>query len=85
MTIDGVGTHRYPGLTFTMSRTPNQLRTPPAKLGEHNREIYCDLLGYTDDEVAELEAKGLVGTAYPDELLPAQFRASTASTDNSKE
>ena len=75
MTVEGVGTHRYPGLTITMNRTPNQLRTPPVRLGEHNREIYLDLLGYSEQELSALEAKGLVGTAYPDELLPAHIRS----------
>ncbi len=70
LTVDGVGTHRYPGLSFTMSRTPNQLRLPPPKLGEHNRELYCGLLGYSESELTELEAKGLVGTTYPERLLP---------------
>ncbi len=85
MTIEGVGTHRYPGLTFTMSRTPNQLRTPPAKLGEHNREIYCDLLGYSEDELEELNKKGLVGTSYPDELLPKFLRATAPTANQSEE
>ena len=79
LTMEGVGTHRYPGLTFTMSRTPNQLRTPPPKLGQHNREVYLDLLGYAESELAELEAKGLVGTAYPDELLPPHARRNPES------
>ena len=70
LTVDGVGTHRYPGLSFSMSRTPNQLRLPPPKLGEHNRELYCGLLGYSESELTELEAKGLVGTTYPERLLP---------------
>jgi len=85
MTVEGVGTHRYPGLTFSMSRTPNQLRTPPPGLGEHNREVYCDLLGYSESDLAELEAKGLVGSAYPDELLPAHARRSATTTPNSEE
>ena len=81
MTVDGVGTHRYPGLTFTLSRTPNQLRTPPPKLGEHNREIYCDLLGYGEEQLSELERMGLVGTEYPDHLLPRHLRRETTDSD----
>ncbi len=77
LSVEGVGEHRYPGLTFTMRRTPNELRTPPPRLGEHNGEIYRDLLGYSDAQLAELEALGLVGTAYPDELLPPHARRST--------
>ena len=72
--IEGVGTHLYPGLTIQMRRTPNQLRTPPPKLGEHNREIYLDLLGYSPAQLAELESKGLVGDRYPDDLLPKHLR-----------
>ena len=59
---------RYPGLTFRMRNTPNHLRTPPVRLGEHNREIYCDLLGYTPEELAELEARGLVATTFPETI-----------------
>ena len=58
-------THRYPGLMFRMARTPNRLRMPPAKLGEHDREIYCDLLGYGEAEFQALQRKGLVGTRFP--------------------
>ena len=57
--------HRYPGLMFRMARTPNRLRTPPAKLGEHNRDIYCDLLGYGEAEFQALQRRGLVGTRFP--------------------
>ena len=59
---------RYPGLTFRMQRTPNALRTPPARLGEHNREIYRNLLGYTEEEVAELQQQGFVASAFPETI-----------------
>ncbi len=64
-TADAQTHYRYPGLMFRMTRTPNSLRTGPARLGEHNHDIYCDLLGYSQDELKALEHKGLVGTAYP--------------------
>ncbi|MCY3811542.1 MAG: CoA transferase [Gammaproteobacteria bacterium] len=64
-TADAGKPFRYPGLTFRMQRTPNRLHSPPVRLGEHNREIYCDLLGYTAKEFAELEARGLVATTFP--------------------
>ncbi len=64
-TADEQKQYRYPGLMFRMTRTPNALRTGPARLGEHNRDIYCDLLGYSEAELAELEQKGLVGTSFP--------------------
>ncbi len=64
-TADEQKPYRYPGLMFRMARTPNALRTGPARLGEHNREIYCGLLGYSEEQLTALEQKGLVGTAYP--------------------
>jgi crotonobetainyl-CoA:carnitine CoA-transferase CaiB-like acyl-CoA transferase len=67
-TADEQRLYRYPGLIFRMARTPNALRSGPVRLGEHNREIYCDLLGYAPDELTALEQKGLVGTAYPPEI-----------------
>ena len=64
-TADAQRPYRYPGLMFRMTRTPNTLRSGPVRLGEHNREIYCDLLGYAPEQLAVLEQKGLVGTTYP--------------------
>jgi crotonobetainyl-CoA:carnitine CoA-transferase CaiB-like acyl-CoA transferase len=52
-----------------MEETPNRLRTPPPRLGEHNEEIYLDLLGYTAEEYQALIDQGLVGTTYPESLL----------------
>ncbi len=69
LTQEGVGTHRHPGILFKMTETPNRLRTPPPLLGEHNEEVYLDLLGYSRTEYEELIEKGLVGTTYPPELL----------------
>jgi crotonobetainyl-CoA:carnitine CoA-transferase CaiB-like acyl-CoA transferase len=69
LTQEGVGTHRHPGLLFKMEETPNRLRTPPPRLGEHNEEIYLDLLGYTAEEYQALIDQGLVGTTYPESLL----------------
>ena len=55
----------YPGLIFRMAHTPNALRSGPVRLGEHNRDIYCDLLGYSPAELAALERQGHAGTAHP--------------------
>lgn len=67
-TADERRLYRYPGLIFRMARTPNTLRSGPVRLGEHNREIYCDLLGYTPAQLTALEHQGQVGTAYPPEV-----------------
>jgi crotonobetainyl-CoA:carnitine CoA-transferase CaiB-like acyl-CoA transferase len=67
-TADEQRLYRYPGLMFRMLRTPNTLHAGPVRLGEHNCEIYCDMLGYTPEQLATLEQKGLVGTTYPREI-----------------
>ena len=69
ITMEGIGTHRYPGYLFKMLHTPDDVRLPPCKLGEHNEEVYLDLLGYSREEYDSLVAKELVGTRYTDAIL----------------
>ena len=65
-----VGTHRYPGYLFEMRSTPDDVRLPPPPLGEHNQEVYLEILGYSRDEYDALVETGPVGTTYPPEALP---------------
>ncbi|MFC1896091.1 CoA transferase, partial [Thermodesulfobacteriota bacterium] len=58
------GTHLYPGLAFKMSKTPNELRLPPVRLGEHNEYVYKELIGVSDEEYEALEKQGHIGTSY---------------------
>ena len=69
VTQAGVGTHRHPGILFKMTGTPNHIHRPPPALGEHNEEIYLDLLGYSREQYDALIEKGLVGDTYPEELI----------------
>ena len=62
------GTHLYPGLGFKMANTPNSIRTPPCRLGEHNDFVYRELLGASDAQVDELSAKGRITMDYSPEL-----------------
>jgi crotonobetainyl-CoA:carnitine CoA-transferase CaiB-like acyl-CoA transferase len=55
------GTHRYPGLAFRMSKTPNHFRLPAVRLGEHNEYVYKKLLGFSDAEYARLQKEGHIG------------------------
>ena len=70
ITMPTVGTHRYPGYLFKIRNTPDQVRLPPPRLGEHNEEVYLELLGYTREEYDALVERGLVGTRYSAEILP---------------
>ncbi len=56
------GRHRYPGLAWKMSRTPGDMGSPAPGLGEHNRLVYCDMVGLTDAQVDRLEEDGVIGT-----------------------
>lgn len=42
------------------SETPAQLKTPAPLLGEHNKEILTELMGFNDDEIKELMQKGVI-------------------------
>ena len=55
------GTHLYPGIPFRMSRTPNRIRCPATRLGEHNEYVYKELLGISEEEYAKLEKEGHIG------------------------
>ena len=57
-----VGPRRYPGFAWRMSATPGQLRWPSPTLGQHNNQVYGELLGMGREEMAILEEQGLVGT-----------------------
>ena len=67
--MSDVGTHRYPGYLFKMLRTPDDVRQPPCELGEHNEEIYLDLLRYSRSEYERMVDAGLVGTGYRAKVL----------------
>jgi len=68
LTHEECGTHLYPGLGFRMSKTPNKLRLPPVRLGEHNEYVYKQLLKVSDAEYAELEKQGHIGMDYAPEV-----------------
>jgi crotonobetainyl-CoA:carnitine CoA-transferase CaiB-like acyl-CoA transferase len=54
-----VGRHRYCDAPFQMSETPWQSDRAPL-LGEHNREIYTGIFGYTQQEVRQLAEDGVI-------------------------
>lgn len=68
LTQEECGTHLYPGLGYRMSKTPNKLRLPPVRLGEHNEYVYKQLLKVSDEEYLELEKEGHIGMDYDAEV-----------------
>ena len=49
----------YPSAPFRMSETPAEINRAPL-LGEHNDEIYCDLLKLNRDELAKLKERDVI-------------------------
>ena len=57
-----VGPKWYQGFAWRMSETPGQVHWPSPTLGQHNRQVYGELLGLTPDEIGRLEQDGVIGT-----------------------
>ena len=49
-----------PGLPIVFSDATVSLDQPPPGIGEHNEEIYGDLLGYTAAELEALRSAGVI-------------------------
>ena len=62
-----MGTHPYIGRFARFSRTPIGIRMPAPCLGEHNQYVFGELLGVSDEEMAQLEEQGIIGTKPSDE------------------
>ena len=56
-----LGVHAHEGPPFRLSRTPDRQFTSPC-LGQHNEYVYRELLGYSDDEIAEMLIEGVITT-----------------------
>jgi len=55
-----LGGLRLLGTPLRLYDTPPSLRLPPADLGKHNRQVLGEL-GYSEEEIAELEKHGVLG------------------------
>lgn len=54
------GKYRYAGWPYHMSASPPRLQRHAPLLGEHNRQVYRDCLGYAEEEYAELGHSGTI-------------------------
>ena len=57
------GPYFMPGAAWKMSETPPGVRWHAPRLGEHNAQVFGELLGMDTDAIAALEAQGVSGTA----------------------
>ena len=51
-----IGSIKFPGAPFLMDGTPWEARQSAPTLGQHNRDVLRDRLGYSDQEIAQLRA-----------------------------
>ncbi len=58
------GTIAVSGDFWHFSRTPAVVGSTP-KVGEHNEEVLGGLLGYSEEEIARLYAKDVIGNSAP--------------------
>lgn len=57
-----VGTYLYPGAVPRLSGAQMSDADPAPMLGEHNARVLREIVGLGDDEFAELESAGIIGT-----------------------
>jgi benzylsuccinate CoA-transferase BbsF subunit len=64
-----MGMQKYePQSCFILSKTPRQIKTPSPCLGQHNEYVFKELLGLSDDEIAEHLIDGSITTELPGEF-----------------
>ena len=61
-----VGRRRYPGLPIHLSATPATYRRGAPCLGEHNREVLIEVLGFPPSRVDDLERAGMLRETPPE-------------------
>lgn len=49
-----------PGLAFKLSKSPGEIKSSAPRLGQHNQEIYQELLGLTQKDLEALKKEGVI-------------------------
>jgi len=49
-----------PGIPVKLSATPGSVRMAPPAVGQHNRDVYCGLLGLSDEEFDNLRRDAVI-------------------------
>jgi crotonobetainyl-CoA:carnitine CoA-transferase CaiB-like acyl-CoA transferase len=60
--MESKGLERMPisGIPARLSKTPGRITSRAPRVGEHNEEIYQDLLGYTTEGLEDLREEGVI-------------------------
>ena len=57
-----IGAHSYHAPAYRLSKTPCDIERPGPCLGEHNEYVYRQILGFSDDEIADMLVEGVITT-----------------------
>ncbi|WP_249599416.1 CoA transferase, partial [Peribacillus frigoritolerans] len=55
-----LGKIKVPGIVPKFSETPGRIRHRAPELGEHNKQVYGEELGLSEEELTNLKAKGVI-------------------------
>lgn len=56
----GLGKLPVQGIPIKLSKTPGQIVNPAPEIGEHNAEVYCNLLGFNAEKLYGLKQEGII-------------------------
>jgi benzylsuccinate CoA-transferase BbsF subunit len=59
-----IGPHSYHAPAYQLSETPCRLTRAAPCLGQDNRYVYKEILGLSDDDIADMLAEGVITTEY---------------------
>ncbi len=54
------GRLKYPGAPYKLSGTAWGIKRPAPILGEHNEEVYCQMLGYSRQDLVKMRQAGVI-------------------------
>ena len=68
-----IGRHAYHAPAYQLSKTPNYIWKPGPCLGEDNEYVYKEILGFSDDDIADLLVEGVITTEADAPAIPSMF------------
>ena len=55
-----MGKLKYPTVPYKFSKTPSKVKHAAPLLGQHNKDVYCVRLGYSEEELVKLRESGII-------------------------
>ena len=68
-----IGRHAYNAPAYQLSKTPNYIWKAGPCIGEDNEYVYKEILGFSDDDIADLLIEGVITTEADAPSFPSMF------------